>query len=224
MNPQDLKPAIEAMLMASEQPLNVERLAKLFEEDGAAAPSREALLEVLADLQHDYAGRGVELMEVASGYRFQARAEYAERVGRLWEERKPRYSRALLETLALIAYRQPITRGEIEHIRGVAVSTNIMRLLLEREWVRVVGHRDVPGRPSVYATTKEFLDYFGMKSLAELPPLAELTDIDHVGADLFATVAAESAPSDDAPAAIDEAEDTEGFPAIATADDSVAAP
>lgn len=191
MNPQDIKPAIEAMLMASEQPLSVERLVKLFEEDGAAAPSREALLEVLADLQNDYAGRGVELMEVASGYRFQARAEYAERVGRLWEERKPRYSRALLETLALIAYRQPITRGEIEHIRGVAVSTNIMRLLLEREWVRVVGHRDVPGRPSVYATTSEFLDYFGMKTLEELPPLAELTDIDHLSADLFATAALE---------------------------------
>ncbi len=224
MNPQDLKPAIEAMLMASDQPLNVERLAKLFEEDGSAAPSREALLEVLADLQNDYAGRGVELMEVASGYRFQARAEYAERVGRLWEERKPRYSRALLETLALIAYRQPITRGEIEHIRGVAVSTNIMRMLLEREWVRVVGHRDVPGRPSVYATTREFLDYFGMKSLAELPPLAELTDIDNVSADLFATMAIEAAIDDDPPTAQVDTETADNAPSISVVDDGVTTP
>lgn len=192
---QDLKPAIEAMLMASDQPLTIERLAKLLEEDASAPPSRDQLREILVALQEEYVGRGVELIEVASGYRFQAKAAYAERVGRLWEERKPRYSRALLETLALIAYRQPITRGEIEHIRGVAVSSNIMRILLEREWVRVVGHRDVPGRPSVYATTKEFLDYFGMRSLEDLPPLAELTDIDHVSADLFASVVAEvSAP------------------------------
>jgi segregation and condensation protein B len=194
---QDLKPAIEAMLMASDQPLTIERLAKLLEEDTSAPPSRDQIREILVALQEEYAGRGVELMEVASGYRFQAKAAYAERVGRLWEERKPRYSRALLETLALIAYRQPITRGEIEHIRGVAVSSNIMRILLEREWVRVVGHRDVPGRPSVYATTKEFLDYFGMRSLEDLPPLAELTDIDHVSADLFASVVAEVSVPDE---------------------------
>jgi len=126
---QELKPAVEAMIMAADQPLSVDRLAKLLEDDGNG-PGRERLLEVLGELAADYQGRGVELVEVASGYRFQARAEFAERVGRLWEERRPRDSRALLEALAIIAYRQPITRGEIEHIRGVAVSSNIMRLLL----------------------------------------------------------------------------------------------
>ena len=133
----------------------------------------------------------VESAEEGGGERIHkvlARADYADRVGRLWEERKPRYSRALLETLALIAYRQPITRGEIEHVRGVAVSSNIMRILQERDWIKTVGHRDVPGRPAVYATTKEFLDYFGLKSLAELPSLAELKDFDAINADLFANI------------------------------------
>ena len=184
----NLKPMVEAIVMASEVPVSVERLAKILEDEGGNGPSREVLRTLLGDLQSDYAAHGVELVEVASGFRFQARAAYAERVSRLWEERKPRYSRALLETLALVAYRQPITRGEIEHVRGVAVSSNIMRLLLERDWVKVVGHRDVPGRPAVYATTKDFLDYFGLKSLAELPSLAELKDFDAINADLFANI------------------------------------
>lgn len=184
----NLKPVVEAIVMASEAPVSVERLAKILEDEGGNGPGKDVLRTVLGDLQSDYAERGVELVEVASGFRFQARAAYADRVSRLWEERKPRYSRALLETLALVAYRQPITRGEIEHVRGVAVSSNIMRLLLERDWVKVVGHRDVPGRPAVYATTKEFLDYFGLKSLAELPSLAELKDFDAINADLFANI------------------------------------
>lgn len=184
----NLKPVVEAIVMASESPVSVDRLAKILEDEGGNGPGKDVLRNVLGDLQGDYAERGVELVEVASGFRFQARAAYADRVSRLWEERKPRYSRALLETLALVAYRQPITRGEIEHVRGVAVSSNIMRLLLERDWVKVVGHRDVPGRPAVYATTKEFLDYFGLKSLAELPSLAELKDFDAINADLFANI------------------------------------
>ena len=184
----NLKPVVEAIVMAADAPVSVERLAKLLEEESGSGPSRDVLRNLLGELEADYAERGVELVEVASGFRFQARAVYADRVSRLWEERKPRYSRALLETLALVAYRQPITRGEIEHVRGVAVSSNIMRLLLERDWVRVVGHRDVPGRPAVYATTKEFLDYFGLKSLAELPSLAELKDFDAINADLFANI------------------------------------
>jgi segregation and condensation protein B len=184
----NLKPVVEAIVMASESPVSLERLAKILEDEGGNGPGKDALRNVLGDLMGDYAERGVELVEVASGFRFQARAAYADRVSRLWEERKPRYSRALLETLALVAYRQPITRGEIEHVRGVAVSSNIMRLLLERDWVKVVGHRDVPGRPAVYATTKEFLDYFGLKSLAELPSLAELKDFDAINADLFANI------------------------------------
>lgn len=184
----NLKPMVEAIVMASEVPVSVERLVKILEDEGGNGPSRDVLRTLLSDLQSDYAAHGVELVEVASGFRFQARAAYAERVSRLWEERKPRYSRALLETLALVAYRQPITRGEIEHVRGVAVSSNIMRLLLERDWVKVVGHRDVPGRPAVYATTKDFLDYFGLKSLAELPSLAELKDFDAINADLFANI------------------------------------
>ena len=127
-------------------------------------------------LQEDYQERGITITEVASGFRMQVKAGMAERLEKLWEERPPRYSRALFETLALIAYRQPMTRGEIEEIRGVAVSTNIIRSLLEREWVRVVGHRDVPGRPAMFATTKIFLDYFGLKKLEDLPPLADLSD------------------------------------------------
>lgn len=150
----------------------MERLRSLFEVDGG--PNRGELSQALESLQADYAQRGIELVQVASGYRVQVRRELAPWIGRLWEERPPRYSRALLETLALIAYRQPITRGEIEEVRGVAVSTHIVRTLLERGWVRVVGHREIPGRPALYATTKEFLDYFNLSSLAELPALSEV--------------------------------------------------
>ncbi len=189
MSEQNLKPMVEAILMAADAPVAIERLLKLLDDEASTAPTKDALRKVVEELQADYAERGIELVEVASGYRFQARADYADRIARLWQERRPRYSRALLETLSIIAYRQPITRGEIEHIRGVAVATSIMRTLLEREWVRVIGHRDVPGRPALYATTKQFLDYFGLKTLDELPSLSELKDIDDINADLFADLA-----------------------------------
>lgn len=201
MNVEEAKPIVEALLMVADGPLSLERLLKLLEGDSEQAPSRDLLRETLQALQADYTDRGIELVEVASGWRFRARAAYATQIGRLWDERRPRYTRAFLETLAIIAYRQPITRGEIEHIRGVAVSSNIMRQLLEREWVKVVGHRDVPGRPSVYATTREFLDYFGLRSLAELPTLAELKDIDDFNADLFGD---SERPDESASAAGDE--------------------
>lgn len=178
-----LKPIVEALLMGSDEPLSIDRLIKLLDE---RQPTRETLSAAIAALKTDYEGRGIELAEMASGFRFRVRADHARLVSRLWEERKPRYSRAFLETLAIIAYRQPVTRGEIEHIRGVAVSSNIIRQLLERKWIKVVGHRDVPGRPAVFATTREFLDYFGLKSLDGLPSLAELKDIDDINADLFA--------------------------------------
>jgi len=186
MNLRNLKPMVEAILMAADSPVSIDRLIKLLDDENSNLPTKKEVCKIVEDLREDYSGHGVELIEVASGYRFRARADYGDRIVRLWEERRPRYSRALLETLAIIAYRQPITRGEIEHIRGVAVSTSIMRSLLEREWVRVVGHRDVPGHPGLYATTKQFLDYFGMKSLEEMPTLAQLNDVDDINADLFA--------------------------------------
>jgi segregation and condensation protein B len=147
-------------------------------------PTRAEVREALATITEECDGKGFELKEVASGYRFQVKTEYGQWVSRLWDERPPRYTRALLETLALIAYKQPITRGDIEEIRGVTVSTNIMRTLLEREWIRVVGHRDVPGKPAIYATTKSFLDYFNLSSLDELPTLSEIKDLDKVNEEL----------------------------------------
>jgi segregation and condensation protein B len=182
MNPEQLKKIIEAAIFAAGEPLSIDRMLVLFEEE--ERPEKGAILSLLEELASDYSERGVELKEVGSGYRFQARNETARWVSRLWEERAPRYSRALLETLALVAYRQPITRAEIEDIRGVAVSTNIIKTLQEREWIRVVGHRDVPGKPAMYATTREFLDYFNLKSLDELPPLSELKDLDKLNAEL----------------------------------------
>lgn len=169
-----LERILEAALQAAGKPLSLERMRELFDEN--AAPSLDELRQALARLAEDCTGRSVELREVAGGWRLQVRNEFAPWVGRLWEERPARYSRALLETLSLIAYRQPITRGDIEDVRGVAVSSQIIRTLLEREWVRVVGHREVPGRPAMYATTRQFLDYFNLRSLAELPPLAELRE------------------------------------------------
>ncbi|MBK1620124.1 SMC-Scp complex subunit ScpB [Lamprobacter modestohalophilus] len=170
----ELKQVVEAALLASGEPLSVERIQGLF--DDRERPSRDQVLATFEALREDYKGHGIELVEVAGGWRAQVRASVAPWVGQLWQEKPSRYSRALLETLALIAYRQPITRGEIEQIRGVAVSTPIIKTLSEREWVRVVGHRDVPGRPALYATTRRFLDYFGLRSLNELPPLAEIRD------------------------------------------------
>jgi segregation and condensation protein B len=177
-----LKTIVEAALLAASRPLELDALAGLFDE--GARPDQAALRAALAELEQDYAGRGIELREVASGWRIQVRASYAPWVSRLWEEKPGRYSRALMETLAIIAYRQPITRGEIEDIRGVQVSTNIVKTLLEREWVRVVGQRDVPGRPSLYATTRQFLDYFGLRSLEDLPPLAEIRDLVSIDGEL----------------------------------------
>jgi segregation and condensation protein B len=176
-----LKQIVEGAIMAAETPLSVDQLMQLFEDEG---PDRSDVREVLKEIEEDCEGRGYELKQVASGYRFQVRSDYGEWVSRLWKEKPPRYSRALLETLALVAYKQPITRGDIEEIRGVAVSTNIMRTLVEREWVRVVGHRDVPGQPALYATTREFLDYFDLRSLDELPTLAEIKDMTKVNEEL----------------------------------------
>jgi segregation and condensation protein B len=170
-----LKRIIEAALLAAPQPLTVAQLADLFGE-GEAPPSDD-IRRALHTLQEDCATRGVELIEVASGFRYQVRSDVYPHIARLWAEKPPRYSRALLETLALIAYRQPITRGEIESIRGVAVNTQIIRTLEEREWIRVVGHRDVPGKPALFGTTRAFLDYFNLKSLDQLPTLAALQDL-----------------------------------------------
>ena len=171
-----LKPIIEAALLAAGQPLTIAQLSELFDE--GMRPSHTEMAQVLEALADDCAGRGVELVEVASGFRYQVRNQVHAWVARLWTERQSRYSRALLETLALIAYRQPITRGEIEAVRGVAVSTQIIKTLEEREWIRVIGHRDVPGRPALYGTTRNFLDYFNLKSLDQLPTLAEIRDLD----------------------------------------------
>lgn len=172
---QPLKNIIEGALLAAGQPLSVDRMLALFIDE--VQPAREEVRQALRELMEECAGRGIELVEVASGYRYQVRREVAPWVARLWEEKPQRYSRALLETLALIAYRQPITRAEIEEVRGVAVSSNIIKTLQEREWIRVVGYRDVPGRPAMFATTRHFLDYFNLQSLDQLPPLAELRDI-----------------------------------------------
>ena len=169
-----LKQIVEGALFAAGSPLALDQLLGLFPED--ERPERQELVDAITELTADYAGRGIEIAQVAGGWRVQVRAQVAPWVGRLWDEKPARYSRALLETLALIAYRQPITRGEIEDIRGVAVTTQIVKTLTEREWIRVVGHRDVPGRPALFATTRRFLDYFGLRSLNDLPPLAELRD------------------------------------------------
>lgn len=170
-----LKAIIEAALLAAGQPLSVAQLGELFDE--GERPGHTELARALELLSGDCAGRGVELVEVASGFRYQVRSEVYAHVSRLWTERQSKYSRASLETLALIAYRQPITRGEIEAVRGVAVSTQIIKTLEEREWIRAIGHRDVPGRPALYGTTRAFLDYFNLKSLDELPTLAEIRDL-----------------------------------------------
>ena len=213
-----IRNVIEAALLAAGTPLPVAELARLFEE--SARPSAQQLNAALAALAAEYAGRGIELKHTAGGYSIQVRRELAAEISRLWPERATRYSRALLETLALIAYRQPMTRAEIEAVRGVTVNPNIVRTLLERNWVRVVGHRDVPGHPELLATTREFLDYFGLKSLDELPPLAELKAMGDLNLSLAlagsapgaspgeAGAAQEGAPGgDDAAEAEDGAED-----------------
>jgi segregation and condensation protein B len=173
---QPIKHILEAALLAADEPLSVSQMKALFEE--SAQPATGDIGRALEQLAADCADRGVELREVASGFRLQVKPQLQEWVARLWTERPARYSRALMETLALIAYRQPITRGEIESVRGVSLSSNIIRTLQEREWIRIVGHRDVPGKPALFGTTKAFLDYFDLKTLDELPTLAELRDME----------------------------------------------
>ena len=185
MSQKKIKNIIEAALMVSTQTLSIQRLMNLFDEDKTLHPDRDSIKTAINDLQKDFEGHGVSLVEVASGFRFQANSEYAEWVNHLFDERPPRYSRALLETLSIIAYRQPITRGEIEDIRGVSVSGTITKTLQEREWIKVVGHRDVPGRPELLATTKSFLDYFNLKKLSDLPELEDIKDFDSINPDLF---------------------------------------
>ena len=175
MDETEIKHVVEAALLAAGRPLTLERLGEIFAAKGDG-PDRATVKRALDALASEYEGRGIELREVASGYRVQVKRNMTDWLQPLWEERAPRYTRALLETLALVAYRQPITRAEIEEVRGVVVSTNIVRTLLERNWIRVVGHRDVPGKPAMFGTTKDFLDYFGLKKLEELPTLAEIKD------------------------------------------------
>jgi segregation and condensation protein B len=197
-----LKGIIEAALLAYGQPLGIEQLRGIFDE--TERPDADAVRKALVALADDCEGRPMELVEVASGFRLQVRKEFSQRLSRLWQERPTRYSRALLETLALIAYRQPITRGEIENVRGVTVNPNIIRTLAERGWIRVVGHREVPGHPELLGTTRDFLDYFGLKSLDELPSLAALRDMDDVGIQLeFDEPATVQAAPADLPAAND---------------------
>lgn len=210
----ELKRIIEAALLASAHPLTLPQISALFDE--FSMPSQDDLAKAVAELQDDCAGRGVELVEVASGFRYQIRQDVHGFVARLWTERQTRYSRALLETLALIAYRQPITRGEIEQIRGVAVSTHIIRTLEERDWVRVVGYRDLPGKPALFGTTKQFLDYFELKSLDQLPPLSEIHDVDDLDPQLAFAAAGEGIPAHIEADPIDADDDAAG----ASADES----
>ena len=178
-----LKNILEAVMLGADRVLTVIHMEGLFELD-EERPTRDEIRQALHEMADDYESRGYELKQVASGFRLQVRQEYATWVSRLWEERPARYTRALLETMALIAYRQPITRGEIEEVRGVSVSSNIVKTLLERDWIKVLGHKDVPGKPTLYGTTKEFLDYFNLKSLDQLPTLADIKDLDSIHPEL----------------------------------------
>lgn len=195
MNPQQIKNIIEAALLTAGQPLSIEKLLALFVRDENI--DRDAVKAALDSLQEDYQQRGIELKKVSSGFRLQVRQELADWIGRLKEDKPPRYSRALLETLALIAYRQPITRAGVEDVRGVGVSSSIIRTLLEREWIRVVGHRDVPGKPALYGTTRQFLDYFNLSSLTDLPPLAELRSIEQIQKEFDLGLSGQQELSDD---------------------------
>ena len=220
-----LKNILEAVLLASERSLSVVQMEALFELD-EERPTRDEIRQALHEMEEDYQTRGYELKQVASGYRLQVKQEFSTWVGRLWEEKPARYTRALLETMALIAYRQPITRGEIEEVRGVSVSSNIIKTLLERDWIKVLGHKDVPGKPTLYGTTKEFLDYFNLKKLDELPTLAEIRDLDSIHPELEldedardASTGEDSDVADDAPkdAIADQAGDAEQLETVAEA-------
>jgi segregation and condensation protein B len=214
-----LRNVIEAALLAAGTPLPVAELTRLFED--SARPSAQQVRAALAALAAEYSGRGIELKETASGFRIQVRRELAAEISRLWPERAARYSRALLETLALIAYRQPITRAEIEAVRGVAVNPNIIRTVIERNWVRVVGHRDVPGHPELLGTTREFLDYFGLKSLEELPPLAEVRAMGDINLQLGLADEGAAAGEDAAAAAPEPAARSEAGTDTADSDESL---
>jgi segregation and condensation protein B len=187
MNPDLIRKIIEGALLAAGKPLDIPRLESLFDED--ERPPRDQIQAALEEIDSDCRERGFELKQVASGYRFQVRQELASWINRLWEEKPKRYSRAMLETLSLIAYRQPLTRGDIELVRGVAVSSDIIKTLQERDWVRVVGYRDVPGKPALYATTKQFLDYFNLKSLEHLPALGDIKDLSELDPELQLSLA-----------------------------------
>ena len=189
MNTEYTRKVVEAALLAAGRSLSLAELAQLF--DPVDRPENEQLRAALAELGESYTARGIELKETAQGFRVQVRREVAEQVSRLWPERPPRYSRALLETLAIIAYRQPLTRGDIEAVRGIAVNPNIIKTLSERNWIRVVGHREVPGRPELLGTTRDFLDYFGLKALDQLPPLAALKSLDELDPQLALPVTGE---------------------------------
>jgi segregation and condensation protein B len=235
MNHQYVKNVVEAALLAAGRPLTLEELMSVFDErDGSIA---DEVKSAIAALTQEYETRGLELLEVSSGFRIQIRAAVAQPVARLWQERPAKYSRALLETLALIAYRQPITRGEIEQIRGVAVNPNIIKTLHERNWIRVVGHRDVPGKPELLGTTREFLDYFSLKKLDDLPTLAQLTELEDLRVQLTlpgaeAQVLTDphdppdtadleaSADEDEEPSAASDARRTHGLVASGAQDDS----
>jgi segregation and condensation protein B len=184
MDSQQLKNIIEAALLAAGGPLTLDQLRALFGDSEQDCPEKAEIREALKELTDDYATRGIEIREVASGFRVQVREEMARWLTKLWEDRPPRYSRALMETLAIIAYRQPVTRGDIEEIRGVSVTSNIIRTLLERDWIKVVGHRDVPGKPAMFGSTRGFLDYFGLKKLDDFPPQAELAAMEPVALQL----------------------------------------
>ena len=184
MNQEQLKNIVEAALMVSEKPVSLNQLLAIFEKE-SDVPEKADIKAAINQITEDYKGRGIELKEVSSGFRIQVNGEYADWINHLFDDRPPRYSRALLETLAIIAYRQPITRAEIEEIRGVSVSSNIIRTLQERNWIRVVGQRDIPGKPELLATSKEFLDYFNLKKLSELPSLADIKDFEQINPDLF---------------------------------------
>ncbi len=212
-----LKNILEAVLAAADRPLTVPQLEQLFTLD-EDPPTRDEIRKALHDMEQEFAERSMEIKQVANGYRMQVKQDYAQWVGRLWEEKPARYSRALLETLALIAYRQPITRGEIEEVRGVSVSSNIIKTLLEREWIRVLGHKDVPGKPSLYGTTKEFLDYFNLKSLDQLPTLAEIKDLDQIHPELALE---EDAEGEQAEADNHDSKDAQQTEAAEVADEAV---
>jgi segregation and condensation protein B len=217
MNHQYVKNVVEAALLAAGRPLTLDELTSVFDErDGSIA---DEIKGAIATLTQEYETRGLELLEVASGFRIQIRAAVAQPVARLWQERPAKYSRALLETLALIAYRQPITRGEIEQIRGVAVNPNIIKTLHERNWIRVVGHRDVPGKPELLGTTREFLDYFSLKKLDDLPTLAQLKELEDLRVQLTLP-GADAQVLTDSPGPLDAAADLDAPTELdASADD-----